>query len=180
VAETAADVVDADAPAPGSTLAPRADVADAVPPGLTLTVVVSDATADTEAAVRAVDALADDVRATVTHAVALPEDDADPEALLERALGTAPDVVVVLGPALLDALDRVSASTLDQQFLTIGAQLPEPTANVTAVVWPGPEPEPEASIGGAGPDVAPRTREALSAGLAAVTSGTTGYVVALP
>ncbi|ACZ20917.1 hypothetical protein Sked_09670 [Sanguibacter keddieii DSM 10542] len=190
VTETAADVVDTDAPAPGSTLAPRADPTDAVPPGLTLAVVVSDETADTDAAVRAVDAFADDVGATVTHAVALPEHVADPEALLELALGAAPDVVVVLGPAMLDALDRVSASTLDQQFLTIGAQLPEPTANVTAVVWSGsgsgsgpgarPAPEPEASIGGAAPDVAPRTREALSAGLAAVASGTTGYVLALP
>lgn len=186
VTETAAEVVDTGEPAPGSTLAPRIDQTEAVPAGLSLTVVVSDATADTDAAARAVDAFADDVGATVTHAVALPEDDADPEALLEVALGTRPDVVVVLGPAMLDALDRVSASTLDQQFLTIGAQLPEPTANVTAVVWPGagtepePEAEPEASIGGAAPDVAPRTREALSAGLAAVASGTTGYVVALP
>lgn len=166
----------ADVPAPGSTVAPVAPTDAGIPAGLTLAVVAPDSTPDTTAARRAVDALADDLGATVTHVGAVPQGTDDPETLLQAALDAGPDVVVVLGPALLDALDRVSASTLDQQFLTLGTRLPEPTANVTAVVWPGVEDVPQD-----GPvEVAPRAREALAAGLAAMTTGGSGYVVALP
>jgi len=36
--------------------------------------------------------------------------------------------------ALVDALALVTASHLDQKFLVVGAQLPEPTVNVTAAI----------------------------------------------
>ena len=44
---------------------------------------------------------------------------------------------VSAGQALVDALALVTPSHLDQQFLVVGAQLPEPTVNVTAAVWRG-------------------------------------------
>jgi hypothetical protein len=48
-----------------------------------------------------------------------------------------PDLVICAGNALVDALALVTASYLDQPFLVVGAQLPEPTVNVTAAVWRG-------------------------------------------
>jgi hypothetical protein len=43
--------------------------------------------------------------------------------------------VISAGNALVDALALVTASHVDQQFLVVGAQLPEPTVNVTAAIW---------------------------------------------
>ncbi|MBI9116149.1 hypothetical protein, partial [Sanguibacter suaedae] len=170
-----------DTPAPGSTVAPLPG--GELPPGLTLAVVVPSSTADTAAAVTEVEAFAAAHDASVS--VIAPDAASsrgegsllDPETLLGDAVAEGTDVVVVIGGDLLAALDRVSASTLDQQFVVIGAQLPEPTANVTAVVWPGAD-----SRDGSSPEaeVAPRVGEALAAGLAAVVAEATGYVIALP
>ena len=54
-----------------------------------------------------------------------------------QAMDLGPDLVVCAGNALVDALALVTASHLDQQFLVVGAQLPEPTVNVTAAIWRG-------------------------------------------
>jgi hypothetical protein len=48
-----------------------------------------------------------------------------------------PDLVICAGHALVDALALVTASHLEQQFLVVGAQLPESTVNVTAAIWRG-------------------------------------------
>ncbi len=48
-----------------------------------------------------------------------------------------PDLIVSAGAELVDPLAVVSGSHLDRRFLIVGAQLPEPTANVTAAVWDG-------------------------------------------
>jgi hypothetical protein len=53
------------------------------------------------------------------------------------AMNQRPDLVICAGQLLVDALALVTASHLDQQFLVIGAQLPEPTVNVTAAIWRG-------------------------------------------
>ena len=53
------------------------------------------------------------------------------------AMDLHPDLIIATGPALVDALALVTASHLDQQFLLLGGQLPEPTVNVTAAIWPG-------------------------------------------
>jgi hypothetical protein len=63
-----------------------------------------------------------------------------------------PDLVICAGNALVDALALVTASHLDQQFLVVGAQLPEPTVNVTAAIWRG-----ASSRGGEVPDTARRS-----------------------
>lgn len=61
----------------------------------------------------------------------------DPQARVDAAVTAEADLIVVVGADALDAVDRESAQRLDQRFLILGAQLPEPTENVTAVIWSG-------------------------------------------
>jgi hypothetical protein len=175
-------------PVPGSTIAaPSIASPDAIPTGLTLAVIApditGDAAADTTAAVAELRAVAE------LHGAAsiriLPGDATEPgdttepidaDTLLQAALTDSPDVIVVLGEGILGDLDSASASNLGQQFVLLGAQLPEPTANVTAVVWPGADVRLSDGISA---EMAPRAREALEVGLAAVATHTTGIVLAL-
>jgi hypothetical protein len=92
-----------------------------------------------------------------------------------------PDLIVSAGNDLVDPLALVTASHLAQQFLVVGAELAEPTQNVTAVDWSG------ASFRGEGlgmsstydPDsfTAERCAAAIRAGVAAVLTELTGIVV---
>jgi hypothetical protein len=41
------------------------------------------------------------------------------------------------GIGVIDAFSLLTAQHLAQEFLVVGAQLPEPTENVTSVLWPG-------------------------------------------
>lgn len=97
-----------------------------------------------------------------------------------RATDLHPDLVVAVGDALVDPLTLVTADHLDQQYLVVGAELAEPTHNVTAVDWTG------AGFRGEGlglpsaydpasftPD---RCTEAVRVGVAAVLGGHSGYV----
>ena len=98
------------------------------------------------------------------------------------AMNLRPDLVICAGHALVDALALVTASHLDQQFLVVGAQLPEPTVNVTAAIWRG-----AASRGREVPhttvsfDPDAFTPEyagaAIRAGVASVVSDLTGIVI---
>lgn len=129
-------------PVPGSTApASSLDPSAGIPAGLSLTVIAAvaavDAAQDTETAIAELNTFADAHDASVTVFAIGPGEVIDPDTLLHDALVDEPDVVVVLGGNVLSALDRVSASNLGQQFLVLGAQLPEPTENVTAVIWPG-------------------------------------------
>lgn len=69
-----------------------------------------------------------------TVAVESPDDAIDG---IVSAMDLQPDLIIATGPALVDALALVTASHLDQPFLVLGGQLPEPTINVTAAIWPG-------------------------------------------
>ena len=99
-----------------------------------------------------------------------------------EAMNLTPDLVVCAGHALVDALALVTASHLDQQFLVVGAQLPEPTVNVTAAIWHG-----AASRGGEVLDTASsfdpdsftpeHASAAIRAGVASVLSDLTGIVI---
>ena len=99
-----------------------------------------------------------------------------------EAMDLRPDLVICAGNALVDALALVTASHLERQFLIIGAQLPEPTVNVTASIWQG-----ASSRGREVPDSTssfdPRafTREragaAIRAGVASVLHDLTGIVI---
>ncbi|GAB7046795.1 hypothetical protein [Catenuloplanes indicus] len=97
------------------------------------------------------------------------------------AIEMRPDLIVSAGNDLIDALAVVTASHLDQQFLVVGAELPEPTGNVTSVGWTG------ASFRGTGNGAATvfdpasftagRCAAAVRAGVAAVLHGVTGVVI---
>ncbi|MGW1467085.1 hypothetical protein ACWCPT_22410 [Streptomyces sp. NPDC002308] len=98
-----------------------------------------------------------------------------------RAMDLHPDLVISAGNSLVDPLATVTPSHLDQEFLVVGAELAEPTHNVTAVDWRG------ASFRGEGLGMsseydaasftAARCAAAVRAGTAAVLSGHTGIVV---
>ena len=101
-----------------------------------------------------------------------------------EAMDVEPDLIVCAGHALVDALALVTASHLDQQFLIVGAQLPEPTVNVTAAIWRG-----ASSRGSEVPDHAvsfnpgaftpSRAGDAIRAGVASVLNDLTGIVISL-
>jgi hypothetical protein len=101
-----------------------------------------------------------------------------------EAMNREPDLVVCAGNALVDALALVTASHLDQQFLVVGAQLPEPTVNVTAAIW-----RRASSRGREVPDTAAsfdpdaftlaHAGAAIRAGVASVLSDLTGIVISL-
>lgn len=94
------------------------------------------------------------------------------------------DLIICAGPSLVDALALVTPSHLDRQFLIVGAQLPEPTVNVTAAIWPG-----ASSRGREVPDTAGTFRPgsftseqvsaAIRAGVASVLHHVTGIVIML-
>ena len=54
-----------------------------------------------------------------------------------EAMDLAPDLIICAGNDLVDPLALVTANHLDQQFLVIGAEVAEPTENVTAADWTG-------------------------------------------
>jgi hypothetical protein len=105
-------------------------------------------------------------------------------AALAEAVASEPDLVVGLGEGVADVFSFETAQLLDQQFLVVGAQLAEPTENVTAVIWPGATGRGSA----AGPDgvldpataTEPRGRDALAVGVESVRRGETGIVLQLP
>ncbi|MFH9979774.1 hypothetical protein ACH4ND_11075 [Streptomyces sp. NPDC017179] len=100
---------------------------------------------------------------------------------VDRAIAMGPDLVVGAGNDLVDPLAVVTASHLSQQFLVVGAELAEPTHNVTAVDWSG------ASFRGEGLGMsstydpasftAARCAAAVRAGVAAVLHDLTGIVI---
>jgi basic membrane lipoprotein Med (substrate-binding protein (PBP1-ABC) superfamily) len=100
---------------------------------------------------------------------------------ISAAIKQAPDLVISAGNDLVDPLTMVTPSHLDQQFLVVGAELAEPTANVTAADWTG------ASFRGEGLGMSStydpatftseRAARAVRAGTAAVLNGLTGIVI---
>jgi hypothetical protein len=98
------------------------------------------------------------------------------------AMDLEPDLIIGAGHALIDTLALVTASHLDRQFLVLGAQLPEPTVNVTAAIWRG-----ASSRGSEVPDGASsfipetftheRAGAAVRAGVASVLHDLTGIVI---
>ena len=98
-----------------------------------------------------------------------------------EAMSLHPDLIVSVGNELIDPLATVTANHLDQQFLIVGAEIAEPTVNVTAVDWAG------ASFRGEGLGMssrydarsftADRCGSGIRAGVAAVLTGMTGVVL---
>jgi hypothetical protein len=109
---------------------------------------------------------------------------ADPDdrvAAVARAVDEHPDLVISVGDDMVDPLAAVSPSALHQQFLVLGAEIAEPTSNVTAADWTGGGFRGE----GLGPSshhdpstfTPERAGRALRAGIAAVLNDLTGIVV---
>lgn len=160
---------------PGSTLAPDAVTVDPAE-GQVLAVVAAADRGDEEQAV--LDAVE---RYAAAHAgTVIVCDDASRVDAVSAALAAEPDAVVGVGPAVVAAIDRASASNLDVPFLVLGTQLAEPTGNVVAVVWPGADEravfaDEELPFAGA----AEYADAAVEAGLGAFASDLSGHVIDL-
>ena len=104
-------------------------------------------------------------------------------ASITEAMDRKPDLIICAGKDLVDPLTVITANHLDQQFLVLGAELAEPTANVTAANWPGASFRGEGLGTSTGYDPASFTPEraaaAVRAGVASVLSGLTGIVIRL-
>lgn len=170
-------------PPPGGTMTPSTGSWSkvTVPAGYTVALLSTD---DSAAARRLADAVRTWARATGVHVTSVPAHDPSSYlASIQKAIDLHADLVVSAGDPLADPLALVTASWPDQKFLLLGAELAEPTFNVTAAVWKGTT----ARGGGSGPgnawDYDPstftveRAGRALDAGVAAVLRGYAGYVV---
>lgn len=171
-------------PAPESTIRPKPGSWDAVHPPRGYRVVLLTAGTDsaTRTVVTGVKEWANAEHVTLQTVVA-----EDPRLFVDaivEAMTLTPDLIISAGNSLVDPLALVTASHLDQQFLVVGAQLPEPTVNVTAAIWQG-----ASSRGSEVPDTnasfhldaftRPRVSAAVRAGVASVLHDITGIVISL-
>lgn len=146
-------------------------------------VLLSDAgdadTAPARTLADAVESWAADEDVSVTTVTATDPDDRI--AAVTRAIDAEPDLVISVGNHMVDPLAAVSPTALHQQFLVVGAEIAEPTSNVTAADWTGGGFRGE----GLGPSshydpstfTDERADRALRAGLAAVLHDLRGIVV---
>ncbi len=170
-------------PAPEATITPRPGSWDGVHPskGYRVVLLTAGDDAPTRALVGAVKTWAEEEDVSLKTVTAT--EPGQYISSITTAIGMAPDLVICAGNTLVDPLALVTASHLRQQFLVIGAELAEPTVNVTAADWTG------ASFRGEGlgmPDAydpatftPERTARAVRAGVAAVLNGITGIVIRL-
>lgn len=168
-------------PAPEATVTPRPGSWNAVRPSKDYRVVLLRAGGDrpTTTLATAVTGWADQVHAELKTVEA--KDDADLIPAITKAINLKPDLIISVGNRLVDPLAIATANHLDQQFLTVGSEVAEPTENVTAADWTG------ASFRGEGlglPNAynpasftSDRAGRAVRAGVAAVLHGITGVVL---
>jgi hypothetical protein len=168
-------------PAPESTITPSPGSWDDVHPPKDYRVVLLTAGSETptKTLTTAVTAWADDEDVDLRTIAAGAGDDLVPS--ITKAIGMHPDLIISAGNDLIDPLTVVSASQLGQQFLTIGAEVAEPTGNVTAVDWTGGSFRGEGLEASSPYDPATFTPErsaaAIRAGAAAVLNEFTGIVI---
>jgi len=171
------------APSPEATITPEPGswAGTDVPAGYRVALVSAGTDAATDTIVRGVQEWAE--QAGVDLAQFTAADDEEVEDRVEEAVAQAPDLVLGAGTGIVDVFTLATGQYLDQPFLVLGAQLAEPTANVTAVVWPG------ATFRGTGlaasgevdpASVTPaRVRDAVAAGVASVLRDLSGIVIDL-
>jgi hypothetical protein len=168
-------------PTPEGTITPHPGSWDGVHPSRDYRVVLLTAGDDapTRALVAAVRGWADAEHLDLRTVTASGESDLVPA--ITRAMDLHPDLIVSAGDTLVDPLTVVTASHLAQQFLVVGAELAEPTHNVTAADWSGASYRGEglgaSSTYDAASFTARRCDAAIRAGAAAVLTGLTGIVV---
>jgi hypothetical protein len=173
----------ANPPAPEATLVPRPGSWDEVHPSKGYRVVLLRAGADapTETLAGAVTKWAEQEDVSLKTVSA--EHPADLVPSISRAMALKPDLIISAGNGLVDPLALVTANHLDQQFLVLGAEVAEPTQNVTAADWTGAAFRGEGLGMPSAYDPATFTHEratrALRAGVAAVLNDLTGIVIQL-
>lgn len=171
--------VPATTPAPESTISPTPGSWSGVtaPAGYRVVLLTVGDDAPTATLVAAIEDWASETRADlrVVHA------DDDMIDGIVRAMDLNPDLIISAGDALVDPLATVTANHLDRQFLVVGAELAEPTENVTAVDWTGAAYRGEglgtASAYDPASFTAERSAAAVRAGVAAVLTGLRGIVL---
>ncbi|MET8530216.1 hypothetical protein [Micromonospora sp. NPDC005172] len=174
-------VDDSAKPAPEATITPKPGSWADVHPSKDYRVVLLTAGEDapTKALVAAVRGWADDEHVDLRTIVV--DDPHDAVASVSKAIGMNADLIVSAGNELIDPLALVTPNHLDANFLVIGAELAEPTHNVTAVDWEGASFRGEglgmSSSYDAGSFTAERCAAAIRAGVAAVLNDLTGIVV---
>lgn len=168
-------------PAPEATIKPRPGSWDGVRPPKGYRVVLLTAGDDpqTRTLVNAIAEWADKEHVSIKTVTATAP--AQFIASISRAIDLAPDLIISAGNDLVDPLAMVTPNHLDQQFLVVGAELAEPTANTTAADWTG------ASYRGEGLGMSSkydpatftpeRAARAVRAGAAAVLNGLRGIVI---
>ncbi|WP_067136441.1 hypothetical protein [Microtetraspora malaysiensis] len=168
-------------PAPEATITPRPGSWNGVRPSEGYRVVLLTAGDDpqTKTLVNAVTEWAEEENVSLKTLTATEPDQFIPR--ISSAIKMKPDLIISAGNDLIDPLAMVSPNHLDQQFLVVGAELAEPTGNVTAADWTG------ASFRGEGLGMSStydpatftpeRAGRAVRAGAAAVLNGLTGLVI---
>jgi len=168
-------------PTPEATITPRPDSWAAVHPSADYRVVLLTAGDDdqTGTLVDAVRDWADDEEVSLKTVTAT-----DPHTYvdtIDHAIGLEPDLIITAGNELVDPLAMVTPNHLDQPFLVVGAELAEPTHNVTAADWAGASFRGEGLGASSTYDPASftpeRASDAVRSGVAAVLSGVTGIVI---
>ena len=171
-------------PSPEATVSPSRGSWDGVVPPKGYQVVLitagDDAQVTTVAAAVEGWAKAAGVDLDVEHAA----HDDDVEVRINAAVERAPDLVIGAGDDVVDVFTLLTPQHLGQRFLMLGVELPEPTENVSSVIWPG------AAYRGSGVGTSgaidpasftpERADEAVKAGVASVLHGLGGIVVSLP
>lgn len=170
-----------DPPSPEATIDPAAGSWQAVhpTPGMRVVLLRSGEEPEVTVLADALHAWADDESADLRE-IEIDADDHPIDRIVE-ALDLHPDLIVSVGNGVVDPLAAVTPSHLDQLFLVVGAELAEPTENVTSVDWTGAAFRGEGL--GASSEYDPasftpeRSADAVRAGMAAVLHGETGIVV---
>lgn len=147
-------------------------------PGYRVVLLTSGSDATTKVLNAAVEEWASDAQVSLRTVVA--EDSGAIPAIVD-AMDMKPDLIVSTGEALVDALAMVTPNHLDRSFLVLGAELAEPTDNVTAVDWTGAGFRGEGLGSATHFDESSFTPErgdaAIRAGATAVLTGMTGVVL---
>lgn len=168
-------------PTPEATVTPRPGSWDGVhpPEGYRVVLLTSGTDRPTRTLVTAVREWAEEEHVDLRTVTA--EHPAELLPTVTDSLGTGADLIVGAGNDLIDPLATVTPSHLSQRFLVVGAELAEPTANVTSVDWSGASFRGEvlgmSSTYDPSSFTAARCAAAVRAGVAAVLSDLTGIVV---
>lgn len=171
-------------PSPEATVSPERGSWDGVvpPEGYRVVLITADDDAATETITASVRRWAD-AGAIDLDVVDAAHDD-EVEQRIDDAVELHPDLVIGAGEGVVDVFTLITPQYLDQRFMMVGVELPEPTANVSSVIWPGAAYR-GSGVGTSG-DIDPasftpqRADEAVAAGVAAVLHGLGGIVVSLP